>query len=146
MNTGAAHGAALGAEAVAATKKLLGFDPEVMFPVEEKIINHTRGLVQRGAQAHAEWQMLFDEWAAANPANKELLDRVTVRGLPDGWADEMPTWEPDAKGLATRKASEAAIQALAKTLPELWGGSADLAGSNNTLIKGEPSFLSLIHI
>ena len=140
MNTGAAHGAALGAEEVAATKKILGFDPEVMFPVEEKVINHTRGLVQRGAQAHAEWQKLFDEWAAANPANKELLDRVTVRGLPDGWADEMPTWEPDAKGLATRKASEAAIQALAKTLPELWGGSADLAGSNNTLIKGEPSF------
>ena len=95
MNTGAAHGAALGAEEVAATKKILGFDPEVMFPVEEKVINHTRGLVQRGAQAHAEWQKLFDEWAAANPANKELLDRVTVRGLPDGWADEMPTWELD---------------------------------------------------
>lgn len=140
MNTGAAHGAALGAEEVAATKKILGFDPEVMFPVEEKVINHTRGLVERGAQAHAHWQKLFDEWAATNPANKELLDRMTARGLPDGWADEMPTWEPDAKGLATRKASEAAIQALAKTLPELWGGSADLAGSNNTLIKGEPSF------
>ena len=140
MNTGAAHGAALGAEEIAATKEILGFDPEVMFPVEEKVITHTRGLIERGAQAHAEWQKLFDDWAQANPSNKELFDRLATRTLPEGWADELPTWEADEKGLATRKASEAAIQALAKTLPELWGGSADLAGSNNTLIKGEPSF------
>lgn len=140
MNTGAAHGAALGAEEVAATKKVLGFDPEVMFGAEEKVINHTHGLAQRGAQAHAQWQKRFDEWASANPDNKALYDRVTERRLPEGWADDMPTWEPDAKGLATRKASEASIQAVAATLPELWGGSADLAGSNNTLIKGEPSF------
>ena len=140
MNTGAVHGAALGAEEVAAVKEVLGFDADASFPVEDNIIEHTRQLVERGAQAHSEWQKLFDDWAAGNPDNKALFDRLTARELPAGWADELPTWSPDEKGIATRKASEASIQALAKTLPELWGGSADLAGSNNTLIKGEPSF------
>lgn len=140
MNTGAVHGAALGADEVAAVKEVLGFDASASFPVEDNVIAHTRGLVERGAQAHSDWQELFDAWAAANPDRKSLFDRLAARELPEGWADEMPTWEPDAKGIATRKASEASIQALAKTLPELWGGSADLAGSNNTLIKGEPSF------
>ncbi|MFC5088887.1 transketolase [Corynebacterium aquatimens] len=140
QNTGAAHGAALGAEEVAAVKEILGFDPQVNFPVEEEVIAHTRQLVERGAAAHREWQARFDDWAAANPDNKALFDRLTARELPDGWDAELPTWEPDAKGLATRKASEASIQALAATLPELWGGSADLAGSNNTLIKGADSF------
>ena len=140
MNTGAAHGAALGAEEVAATKEILGFPKDQMFPVEEDVIKHTRTLVERGAQAHCAWRERFDAWASANPERKALFDRLTARELPDGWADDMPTWDADEKGLATRKASEASIQALAKTLPELWGGSADLAGSNNTLIKGEPSF------
>ena len=140
MNTGAVHGAALGADEVAAVKEVLGFDADASFPVEDNVIAHTRQLTARGAKAHKQWQELFDAWAAANPDNKALLDRLTARELPEGWADELPTWEPDEKGIATRKASEASIQALAKTLPELWGGSADLAGSNNTLIKGEPSF------
>ena len=140
MNTGAVHGAALGADEVAAVKEVLGFDASTAFPVEDTIIEHTRKLVDRGADAHKQWQELFDAWAAANPDNKDLLDRLSARELPAGWADELPTWEPDEKGIATRKASEASIQALAKTLPELWGGSADLAGSNNTLIKGEASF------
>ena len=140
MNTGAVHGAALGADEVAAVKEVLGFDASENFPVEDNVIAHTRKLVERGAAAHKEWQELFDAWAASNPDRKSLLDRLSARELPAGWADELPTWEPDEKGVATRKASEAAIQALAKTLPELWGGSADLAGSNNTLIKGEPSF------
>ncbi|SIS41845.1 transketolase [Corynebacterium appendicis CIP 107643] len=140
MNTGAVHGAALGADEVAAVKEVLGFDASTAFPVEDTIIEHTRKLVDRGADAHKQWQELFDAWATANPDNKDLLDRLSARELPAGWADELPTWEPDEKGIATRKASEASIQALAKTLPELWGGSADLAGSNNTLIKGEASF------
>ena len=140
MNTGAVHGAALGADEVAAVKEVLGFDADASFPVEDNVITHTRQLTERGAAAHKQWQELFDAWAAANPDDKALLDRLTARELPEGWADELPTWEPDEKGIATRKASEASIQALAKTLPELWGGSADLAGSNNTLIKDEPSF------
>ena len=140
MNTGAVHGAALGADEVAAVKEVLGFDTDAAFPAEESVLSHTRRLVERGAQVHAEWQKLFDAWASSHPDHKALLDRLSARELPEGWADELPTWEPDEKGLATRKASEASIQALAKTLPELWGGSADLAGSNNTLIKGEPSF------
>ncbi|WP_290343333.1 transketolase [Corynebacterium auris] len=140
QNTGAIHGAALGADEVALVKKALGFDPEVSFPVEEDVIAHTRALVARSADKRAAWDEKFAAWAEANPENKALLDRLTARRLPEGWDAELPTWEPDAKGIATRKASEAAIQAAAAALPELWGGSADLAGSNNTLIKGAASF------
>ena len=140
MNTGAVHGAALGAEEVAATKRELGFDPEVNFFIADDVINHTRKAAERGAEKHAEWQKKFDAWAAANPEHNALFERLSRRELPEGWADDLPVWEPDAKGVATRKASEATLQALGATLPELWGGSADLAGSNNTVIKGEPSF------
>ena len=140
MNTGAVHGAALGAEEVAATKRELGFDPEVNFFIADDVINHTRKAAERGAEKHAEWQKKFDAWAAANPERNALFERLSRRELPEGWADDLPVWEPDAKGVATRKASEATLQALGATLPELWGGSADLAGSNNTVIKGEPSF------
>lgn len=140
QNTGAIHGAALGGDEVALVKKALGFDPEISFPVEEDVIAHTRALVARSADKRAAWDEKFAAWAEANPENKALLDRLTARRLPEGWDAELPTWEPDAKGIATRKASEAAIQAAAAALPELWGGSADLAGSNNTLIKGASSF------
>ncbi|WP_431832082.1 transketolase [Corynebacterium coyleae] len=140
MNTGAIHGAALGADEVAAVKAELGFDTDVHFPEEADVINHTRKLRERAAEKRAQWDEKFNAWAAANPERKALLDRLTARELPPDWKKDFPTWEPDAKGLATRKASEAAIQAAAAVLPELWGGSADLAGSNNTLIKGEPSF------
>ena len=140
MNTGAVHGAALGAAEVAATKTELGFDPEAHFAINDEVIAHTRSLAERAAQKKAAWQVKFDEWAAANPENKALFDRLNSRELPAGYADELPTWDADEKGVATRKASEAALQALGKTLPELWGGSADLAGSNNTVIKGSPSF------
>lgn len=140
MNTGAAHGAALGEEEVAATKRELGFDPEAHFEVAPEVLAHTRSLAERGAAKHAEWQQRYDAWAKKHPAAKELHARLITRELPADFAAELPTWEPDAKGLATRKASEAVLQALGKTLPELWGGSADLAGSNNTIIKGEPSF------
>ncbi|ALC05979.1 Transketolase [Corynebacterium deserti GIMN1.010] len=140
MNTGAVHGAALGAEEVAATKKELSFDPEAHFAIDDEVIAHTRALAERAAEKKAAWQTKFDEWAAANPENKALFDRLSTRELPAGYADELPSWDADEKGVATRKASEAALQALGKTLPELWGGSADLAGSNNTVIKGSPSF------
>lgn len=140
MNTGAAHGAALGADEVAAVKKALGFDPERSFEVAPEVIAHTRKVVDRGVQAHKEWQALYDEWVQRAPEGKKLLDRLTGRDLPADWADVLPTWEQDAKGLATRKASAAVLNAVGPVLPELWGGSADLAESNNTTIKGSDSF------
>lgn len=140
MNTGSVHGAALGAEEVAATKRELGFDPEVNFAVADEVIEHTRTLIDRGAKAHQEWQQRFDAWAERNPEGKALFDRLARRELPQDFDAELPEWDADAKGVATRKASEAVLQALGKTMPELWGGSADLAGSNNTVIKGSPSF------
>ncbi|NUT47274.1 MAG: transketolase [Saccharothrix sp.] len=140
QNTGAAHGSALGADEVAEVKRILGFDPEQTFEVADEVLEHTRAVVKRGEAAKAEWQKSFDAWAAANPERKALLDRLLVRGLPEGWADALPTWEPDAKGVATRKASGEVLNALRDVLPELWGGSADLAESNNTTMKGADSF------
>lgn len=139
MNTGGVHGAALGDDEVAATKEVLGFDAERSFHIDDEVIAHTRKLRERGAEKHAAWQKKFDEWAAANPENKALFDRMQARELPQGFDAELPVWEP-GESLATRKASEATIQALAASLPEMWGGSADLAGSNNTVIKGADSF------
>ena len=139
MNTGSVHGAALGADEVKATKEALGFDPEVEFFIDDAVLAHTRKLVDRGAEKHAAWQKKVDQWAAANPDGKALFDRLAARKLPEGFDTNLPTWEV-GESVATRKASEATLQALGKTLPELWGGSADLAGSNNTFIKGDPSF------
>ncbi len=140
QNTGKAHGAALGADEVAAVKKILGFDPEQTFEVSEEVITHTRKAVERGQAAKAQWQQAFDAWAQANPERKALFDRLHGRQLPDGWTDGLPTWEPDPKGIATRKASAGVLKALGPVLPELWGGSADLAESNNTTIPDSPSF------
>ena len=139
MNTGSVHGAALGADEVKATKEALGFDPEVDFFIDDAVLAHTRKLADRGAEKHAAWQKKVDQWAAANPDGKALFDRLAARKLPEGFDANLPTWEV-GESVATRKASEATLQALGKTLPELWGGSADLAGSNNTFIKGDPSF------
>ena len=139
MNTGGVHGAALGDDEVAATKEVLGFDPERSFHIDDEVIAHTRLLRERGAEKHSAWQEKFDAWAAANPENKALFDRMNARELPQDFSADLPEWEP-GETLATRKASEAAIQALAASLPEMWGGSADLAGSNNTVIKGADSF------
>ncbi|MBF6059612.1 transketolase [Nocardia terpenica] len=141
MNTGAAHGAALGADEVAATKQALGFDPERNFQVEDAVIAHTRtNAAERAKAARAAWQERFDAWAAANPENTKLFDRLQARTLPEGWADNLPSWEPDPKGIATRKATGKVLAELAPVLPELWGGSADLAESNNTTMPGQPSF------
>lgn len=140
MNTGGIHGSALGADEVAATKTALGFDPNRSFEVTDEVIAHTRSLVERGAAAHRAWQAEFDAWAAREPQRKALLDRLQARALPEGWAQALPTWEATDKGPATRAASGAVLAAIGDVLPELWGGSADLAGSNNTTIKGAKSF------
>jgi len=141
QNTGEAHGSALGAEEVAATKRILGFDPDVSFPAEEDVVVHARTVADRGKQARAEWEETFAAWASANPDRAALLARLSARRLPDGWQAVLPQFPPDPKGMATRKAAGETLNALAGVLPELWGGSADLAGSNNTTMKGEPSFI-----
>lgn len=140
MDTGKAHGAALGDDEVAAVKKIVGFDPDKTFQVREDVLTHTRGLVARGKQAHERWQLEFDAWARREPERNALLDRLLAQKLPDGWDADLPHWEPGSKALATRAASGAVLSALGPKLPELWGGSADLAGSNNTTIKGADSF------
>lgn len=140
MDTGKAHGAALGDDEVASVKKIVGFDPDKTFQVREDVLTHTRGLVARGKQAHERWQLEFDAWARREPERKALLDRLLAQKLPDGWDADLPHWEPGSKALATRAASGAVLSALGPKLPELWGGSADLAGSNNTTIKGADSF------
>ncbi|QCB93519.1 transketolase [Cellulomonas shaoxiangyii] len=134
------HGSKLGGDAVRGLKELLGFDPEKSFDVAPEVIAHTRALADRAAQERAVWQEKFDAWASANPERKALLDRLRADELPEGWADVLPTF-PAGKAVATRAASGEVLAALAPVLPELWGGSADLAGSNNTTMKGEPSFL-----
>jgi transketolase len=141
QNTGKIHGSALGADEVAATKKVLGWDPEQSFQVADDVIAHTREALDRGKALEAEWTGKFDEWKAANPERAALLDRLSKRELPAGWKDSLPSWDADAKGVATRSASGDVLTKLAPELPELWGGSADLAGSNNTTPKGQPSFI-----
>ncbi|MBB5915893.1 transketolase [Nocardia transvalensis] len=141
MNTGAAHGAALGADEVAGAKKALGFDPDKNFDVDDAVIAHTRrNAADRAKAARATWQEQFDAWAKANPDNKQLFDRIQARKLPEGWADSLPSYDVDPAGVATRKASGKVLAALAPVLPELWGGSADLAESNNTTMPDVPSF------
>ncbi|MFM9376086.1 transketolase [Gordonia sp. VNK21] len=140
MNTGASHGSALGADEVAATKELLGFDPAKNFEVPDEVIAHTRALRERAAAVRAEWQRDFDVWAADNPQRKELFDRLYAHALPEGWTEALPSWEPGDKAVATRSASGKVLSALGPVLPELWGGSADLAGSNNTTMEGAASF------
>jgi len=140
MNTGKAHGAALGDEEVAAVKEILGFDPDKKFAVSDEVINHTRELVQRGKAAHEKWNADFEAWAKREPERKKLLDRLTAEELPDGWDADIPHWEPGGKALATRAASGKVLSAVGPHLPELWGGSADLAGSNNTTMDNVKSF------
>ncbi|MFA6298961.1 MAG: transketolase [Nocardioides sp.] len=141
QNTGKAHGSALGEEEVAATKKLLGFDPELTFEVPAEVIEHTRLLRERGAAAGQTWDEHYAAWSEAHPERAALLHRLNSGALPDGWDADLPTFDADPKGVATRKASGAVINAIAATVPELWGGSADLAESNNTTIEGAGSFL-----
>ncbi|WP_293773256.1 transketolase [Sporichthya sp.] len=140
QNTGKAHGSALGKDEVAATKKVLGFDPEQSFQIADDVLAHAREVVDRGRALHAEWDARYATWREANPERAAELDRMRAKRLPDGWAAKLPEF-PAGKGVATRKASGETLNAIAALLPELWGGSADLAESNLTWIEGEPSFL-----
>jgi transketolase len=140
QNTGKAHGAALGADEVARTKEILGFDPTRSFEVADDVLRHAREVVDRGRQLRAEWQRGYEKWRESSPERAELHDRLQARRLPAGWADALPTFPP-GKDVATRKASGAVINAVAARVPEFWGGSADLAESNNTTIEGGRSFL-----
>jgi transketolase len=141
QGTGKSHGSALGGDEVAATKKVLGFDPDQTFEVSDEVIGHTRKLLERGQQAQDEWEIACNSWAEANPEGKALYDRFVTNELSPGWDDALPSWDADAKGIATRAASGKVLTAIAPKMPELWGGSADLAESNNTTPEGEPSFL-----
>ncbi|QNP73370.1 transketolase [Streptomyces roseirectus] len=140
QNTEAAHGSALGDDEVAATKRVLGFDPEQSFEVADEVITHTRKALDRGRQAKAEWEKSLQEWRNSNPERAAEFDRINAGELPEGWEEKLPVFEA-GKGVATRAASGKVLQALGAVIPELWGGSADLAGSNNTTIDASSSFL-----
>ncbi|HEU4755384.1 MAG TPA: transketolase [Agromyces sp.] len=141
QNTGKIHGSALGADELAATKEVLGFDPTRHFAIADDVIEHTRGSARdRAAEAKAAWQQSFDAWAAANPERKALLDRLEAGELPEGIETSLPVFEA-GKDVSTRAASGKVINALAAQLPELWGGSADLAESNLTTINDAASFI-----
>lgn len=139
QNTGAVHGAKLGAEEVAATKELLGFDPAKSFFIDQQVLDHTRTLRERGAKAHEAWDQKMAAWRAANPEAAKLYDRLIAGQLPADYREAFPVFEAGSS-LATRAASGKVINAIAGTFPELWGGSADLAGSNLTTITGADSF------
>jgi transketolase len=144
QNTGKIHGSALGAEELAAVKEVLGFDPAKNFDVAPEVIEHTRKALERGKAEHEAWQVQFDAWAAANPERKAVLDRVLTGALPDGVQAALPVFEA-GKDVSTRAASGKVLGALGPVIPELWGGSADLAESNLTTIEGAASFIPTEH-
>jgi transketolase len=139
-NTGASHGSALGADEVAATKRVLGVPDDQSFVVEQPVLDHARQVAERGRAAHDQWREAYRRWEQENPDAATLRERLVKGALPDDWRTALPTFQPAAL-VATRAASGKTLAALGALLPELWGGSADLAGSNNTTIAGEPSFL-----
>jgi transketolase len=145
QNTGSSHGSALGEEEIRKTKEILGFSPDVHFAVDPEVLGHAREIIDRGQKAHEDWNVGYEKWRSANEKQAALLDRMTTRTLPDGWTDALPTFPTEKDGkpnsIATRAASGKVLTALADVLPELWGGSADLAESNNTTMEGEPSFV-----
>ena len=123
---------------------MLGFDPEKTFDVDPAVLEHTRRAVDSGKADHAEWNIQFDAWALTNPERKVLLDRVLSGDLPAGVEHALPVFEA-GKEVSTRAASGRVLNALGPVIPELWGGSADLAESNNTTIEGEESFVPAEH-
>ena len=138
--TAKSHGSALGDEEIAATKIALGLNPEEKFAMPAEVFAHVRSVKERGAAAHREWSARFEKWSAAHPERAQLLERLVAHELPAGWEKSLPVFEA-GKDVATRAASGHVINAIAKVLPEFWGGSADLAESNNTTIEGGKSFL-----
>jgi transketolase len=141
VDTGAAHGSPLGEDEVRLTKEILGLNPDEHFAAPDDVVAHCRKAIERGKALRAEWDERYAAWAVANPDVAAERERVLSGRLPEGWAAKLPTFETGSK-LATREASGKVINAVADVLPELWGGSADLAGSNNTTIDGAPSFLA----
>ena len=144
QNTGKIHGSALGPDEVRGLKTALGFDPEKSFVVEPEVLAHTREARARGHARRIEWEESYRAWRTTNADRATLLDRLQRKDLPVGWTGALPTF-PGGKDLSTRKASGAVLTAIAGVLPELWGGSADLAESNNTTMEGEPSFIPTEH-
>lgn len=140
QNTGKIHGSKLGEEELVGLKKELGFDPDKSFEVAPEVIEHTRKLVERGASLRAEWDTRFEQWRASNPEQAKLFDRVSSGELPAGIEESLPVFA-SGEEIATRAASGRVINAIAELMPELWGGSADLAESNNTTIEGGGSFV-----
>jgi transketolase len=140
QNTGKIHGSALGAEELAGLKSALGFDPEKTFDVAPEVIAHTRGFQATADKARSAWEASFDVWASENPDKKTLLDRVVSGAAPAGLESALPVFEGGTE-VSTRASSGKVINAIAKVMPELWGGSADLAESNNTTIEGAKSFV-----
>ena len=140
QGTAESHGSALGADEIAATKIALGLDPDKSFDVPDPVLKHSRKVLERGAAIKAQWDNELATWAKSNPEKSELLKRLQSRELPKNWEKVIPTFE-SGKDLATRAASGKVINAIAGVLPEFWGGSSDLAGSNNTSINGGGSFL-----
>ena len=140
QNTGSIHGSAMGDEEIAGMKRAMGFDPDKTFDVDPEVLAHTRKAVDRGKALHEEWNTGFDAWGEANPDRKALLDRMLAGDLPEDAFADVPDF-PAGKAVSTRVASGKVINGLAKRFPELWGGSADLAESNNTTIEGVGSFL-----
>jgi transketolase len=145
QNTGGIHGSAMGAEEIKGLKELLGLDPEQHFHIDDDVLAYTRDVAGRQREQRAAWDTAFDAWKTADADAAALLERLTARELPEGWQDSLPVFEASPKGVATRSASGKVLTALKDVLPELWGGSADLAGSNNTTMDGEPSFVPTEH-
>ncbi len=141
QDTGKSHGSALGDGEIAGLKELLGFDPQQDFPADQQVLTHARRVVARGKAAHKDWDKRYAAWRKAQPDRAALLDRLLAAELPQDLEQALPTWAADPKGIATRAASGKVLSALAPVLPELWGGSADLAESNNTTMEGERSFI-----
>ncbi|MFY8197772.1 MAG: transketolase, partial [Candidatus Planktophila sp.] len=139
-NTAKSHGSALGDAEIEATKTLLGLDPQEKFAMPDEVLTHIRLVKDRAATARKEWNSRFDAWKKADPVRAELLTRLIAHDLPAGWDTSLPTFEA-GKDVSTRAASGKAVNAIAASLPEFWGGSADLAESNNTTIEGGRSFL-----
>jgi transketolase len=140
QGTAESHGSALGAEEIAETKKILGLNPDEHFALPAEVFEHVRKVKDRGAQVRQNWETLFKTWQSKNPTQTALLERLQNRELPTGWDAKLPVFEAGTQ-IATRAASGKVINAIAQVLPEFWGGSADLAGSNNTDIVGGGSFL-----
>ena len=138
--TSKAHGSALGNDEISATKILLGLNPSETFIAPTEVINHAREVKQRGSEMYAQWLTKFQAWEKTNSQSAELLKRLLSKKLPASFEDSFPAFSSE-KEISTRAASGKVIQMIAKTLPEFWGGSADLAESNNTTIEGSASFL-----